>query len=499
MTGSSRAERLWIHEKTTTSRIKVAGQPYQIKVDHPFPKSEVSERAVIGGILFAGQAGQGREAFLTAFRLIRPDDFYYLRYANIYIAMTKLAERKAAIDINTVAEELDRGQKLLMVGGQEHLFELANSVTPNALETHAMTVADCAMRRALMVSGGAQMALAANTILDLDTLLTRSQRVVLDVITRISSLHEVDTFDAVSELRTYVDDIVSEAQNPDQPTVGLDTGLYHLNNKILGWVRQRLYVIGGSSGMGKSALMLTSTVHSAFRDKQRVLFISLELTFGEIKDRILANLAEVDSKKIMQRKLNLPEVKALRAAQEMLAAGFADNQVTAMVLSAPTIETLEARIDDMMMRHDYDIIFIDYIGWDRLTKSDPRMSNTIHVGDAYAMLERKKKDLNIPIIVGSQISRDHMKRKDKRPLLTDLADASVIEKGADAVMFIYRPSVAEKMPKFGGKRAEIVLRKVRYMPNPNDEAIVYVTEELHYGRFSTWKLPDQNMRDDDDE
>lgn len=488
MTGSP-AVRFWLNEQVVQAGVlKIEDKVYQLPP--ALPHNERLEQALLGALLNMAVNGDGI-ASMRRIGYLRYDDFYFYRHGIIFRAMGRLLEREQQPDVTAIATLLatiknrDGSFALASIGGEAYLLELANGAALN-VETYAGLLMDLSIRRATIAVASIMTKLAEDGRLELDNLAHQINLMVVDIGTRISTIRGRHTYLLEEAVTEHMRQVEVDMENENFET-GITTGFKPLNEKLLGWRRKKMYVIAGSTGMGKSAFLLSSAL-AAYRAGKRVLFISLELTLEEILDRLICNLASVDSYHFQTREVSEAELQRLRNVIPTVQTLKESGNFVIVCLNHPTMTELNNRIDDLMLDNQFDAMFIDYIGWNTVADAGKhRGDNTVaHTGNLWNVVNTYKKSYDIPVIVGCQISRDHEKRKDKHPRLSDLSDSSMIEKNADAVIFLFRPEKYEEIPEHPGRAEAIIAKNRSGRGGDKASGIAYIMSELQYNRFSEW-------------
>jgi replicative DNA helicase len=489
---------MWLNDRTAANkRIKLQDETYTLTT--PLPHDELLERALLGAIMLCADTGQGLAA-LREIQFVTYRDFYFYRHGLIYRTFVRLAEKEIEPDYTAVLAELSAvqtttGSALVEIGGDAYLLSLLNVHGTNTLE-YGKLLAQNSLYRASVAVGSLMMDMGNQRKIGLSELMLKVNRLILEIQQRVMAINGQNARDFADLLPQQVAQVQADIAAGTDFKPGIATGFSGLDKVFFGWRKQRLYVVGGSTGMGKSAFMLSSALQ-AYRAGLKVLFISLELTQAEIVDRLVCNMASLDSERYQTRQLLPAEMDRLETVLELLGEFYASGRFTILCLNSPTLTELAAQVEILVSNGGYDLLFLDYAGWNTISDNGKHRGNTVtHTGEIWNTINTWKKTYDLPIIVGCQISRDHEKRKDKRPVLSDLSDSSMIEKNADGVLFLFRPDKYEEFPENPG-RAEAIIRKNRSGRSDSATGTVYLHAELHYNRFSHWNtaLMEQFKRD----
>lgn len=475
---------LWINEKVTP-QITIGDKTYQVG-QHQYPHNETAEKDILGGLFALGEVGKANDAIKTI-PFLRYDDFYYMRHAYIWRAMERLYLSEQQVDISGVVTELEKRKLLEMVGGQKYLLELSLRTAVN-IRTYAERIVLEALNRATMVAGNVLIEIGAGRRLEIKEFAAELQKAIQDIAIRSQTLTHQNTISIYDALNAYVQSVEEDVENEDYEP-GVTTGFTWLDDLLLGWRKRKMYVVAGPSGMGKSAFLGCAALNALHAGK-RVLFISTEMERQEILDRFICAEGKIDGTRFQARKLNKAEIQRMREAKDRLQSAEKSQAFMIICMSQPTMREIRSKLDELQFNPGFDVIFLDYAGWNTISDGGKFKGNTIaHTGHIFTDLKEIAKGYDIPVVTGCQINRNYAERKDKRPLMTDLSDSGLSEKSADVVMFIHRDAVFQKMPEFP-TRAEAIVVKNR-SGKGGKVSTVYLNYEAEFTLFSDWKLPTQ--------
>jgi replicative DNA helicase len=427
------------------------------KTDSP-PQNLDIEASLLGSLLIDG------DAFMKIGDMIQADDFYDEHHKAIFLAMRTLHDKRSPVDILTLSEQLNSVGRLETIGGASYLTELTNFVPTAAhLEQYAQIVAEKSIRRKLINASQdiAQIGFDENKSLqDLieeaeSRLFEVSQRHVRQDITSLESILE-DSFDRIDDLHRNKGGIR-----------GIPTGLRDLDKLLAGLQRSDLIVIAARPSMGKTAIMLNMGLDIATKAKQgSVLYFSLEMSKEQLVNRLLAAEAGVDAWKLRTGEgLNDEDFERLGAAMGHLAEAsiFIDDT------SGITVSDLRTKARRLHHQHPLAVIMVDYLqlmsGGSRFASMSNRVQEISEISRSLKVLAR---ELNVPIIAASQLSRSVESRTPQIPQLADLRESGSIEQDADIVGFLYREEYYN--PDTDRKNiTDILIKKHRNGPVKNIE------------------------------
>jgi replicative DNA helicase len=391
--------------------------------DKMVPHNVEAEQAVLGALLIDPDALYKVNTFLL------PDDFYVERHHWIYEAILDLNERSEAVDLLTLCDELERRERLVDLGGAAYLTALINA-TPTALniEHYGRIVERTSTLRRLIGAAGEIAALAYEDTDDVGETVDRAEQILFGVSQRRISRDMMPIRDVVSE---YYDRIDYLYQHKGE-TIGVPTGFRQLDKVLGGLQKSDLLIIAARPGMGKTSLMLSIAQNAARKYNQRVALFSLEMSAEQLVQRLISSETGIDSQRLRVGNLREDEWPTFIQATGAL------SETMIFIDDTPSISAMQVRTKARRLYAEYglDLLIIDYL---QLMQSDRRTENRVQeISFLSRALKGLARELNIPVLVASQLSRAVEQRTDKRPMLSDLRESGSIEQDADIVMFIYR-------------------------------------------------------------
>jgi replicative DNA helicase len=401
------------------------------------PQNLDVEASLLGSLLIDS------DAFIKIGDMISADDFFDVQHSKIFAAMRSLHDKRSPIDILTLSEQLKSVEQLDAVGGASFLTELTNFVPTAAhLEQYAQIVADKAIRRRLI---------------------SASQDIASIGFDENKSLQEL-----IEEAETRLFEVSQRHVRQDKGGIrGIPTGLKDLDKLLAGLQRSDLIVIAARPSMGKTAIMLNMALDIATKAKQgSVLYFSLEMSKEQLVDRLLAAEARVDAWKLRTGEgLNDDDFERLSAAMGELAEApiFIDDT------SGITVSDLRTKARRLHHQHPLAVIMVDYLqlmsGGSRYAASANRVQEISEISRSLKILAR---ELNVPVVAASQLSRSVESRSPQIPQLADLRESGSIEQDADIVGFLYREEYYN--PDTDRKNiTDILIKKHRNGPVKNIE------------------------------
>lgn len=388
------------------------------------PQSLDAEMSLLGATLI------DEEVLADVSEMVKVKDFYDKRHATIYAAMMRLYEHHKPVDLLTLTDELKKKDELDAIGGMAYLTELTNYVPTAAHATaYAEIVASKAMRRRLIKASADISELGYNEETDIQELLEKAEAELFSVSDQslkqdLVSLESIltDSFDRMEELH----------RNKGQLR-GIRTGWRDLDNMTAGLQRSDLIILAARPAMGKTTLVTNLAYNVATVAKQPVLFFSLEMSKEQLVDRMLADASGVDAWNIRTGNLSDEDFSKLSEAMGEMA------EAPIFIDDTPGLSVLEMRTKARRAAHEQPLglIIVDYL---QLMQASGRSdgNRVQEVSEISRGLKLIAREMNVPVIALSQLSRSVESRSPQIPQLADLRESGSIEQDADIVMFIYR-------------------------------------------------------------
>jgi replicative DNA helicase len=425
-------------------------------IDTQQPHSREAEEAVLGAVLI------NPDSYFDLAQKLRADDFYIVRNRWIWEVFTTLNEQRTPIDFLTVCDTLIERGHLDEVGGPPYITTLINQ-TPTSLHAQAYSeiVEENAMRRRMLEAANNLAKQAFDRSKSVDSLLDEAEKSVFGLSERriTNDLQPIQTV-----LSNYYERVDQLSQRTDE-IMGVPTGLFDLDKLLGGLQKSDLLIIAGRPGMGKTGFMLSVAKNAAQKHKKHVAVFSLEMANEQLVQRLIAQETAIDTQRLRTGQLKDDEWSKFNQAIEVLG----NTRVWLDDTPAITPLSLRTKCRRLHMEHQLDLIVVDYL---QLMSGDTRTDNRVQeVSYISRNLKVLARELNVPVLVGAQLSRAVEQRADKRPVLSDLRESGSLEQDADIVMFIHRPDAMDAdSPK--QNLAEIIVAKHRNGPtHPGIELI----------------------------
>lgn len=413
------------------------------------PYSLEAESSVLGAMLME------REAIHTVIEILAEDSFYKEAHRNIYHAILSLFDRNEPVDLVTITEELRKNIDLSSIGGAVYLTTLLNSVPTAAnVAYYARMVREYAILRSLIRIATEIVTMSYQASEDVSVILDKAEQMIFNIAQRriqrgFVAIGEMlhDSFEAIEKLYAHKTHIT-----------GVPSGFTDLDILTSGFQPSELIIIAGRPSMGKSSLALNIAQHIGIRTRIPVGIFSLEMSKDQLVQRILCAEARVDSHKLRTGFLSESDWPKLTTAAGLLA------EAPIFIDDIPSISILEIRAKSRRLKSQYDIgiLIIDYL---QLIQGSSHQieSRQQEISEISRALKALAKELNIPIIALSQLSRAVETRSERKPELSDLRESGAIEQDADLVGFVYREEYYKPTEDNEGV-AEFIIKKQRNGP-----------------------------------
>ena len=395
------------------------------------PQAKELEEAVLGAIMLE------KGAFDTIVEILKPECFYTESHQRIFRAMQSLAQDNLPIDLLTVVERLKFREDLDLVGGAYYVSKLTNSVVSSAnIDAHSRIVLQKFIQRELIRISGEIIGDAYEDSTDVFDLLDDAESKLF----QITNNHLRKNFDEINTVLVKTIERIEDMRNRDEDITGVPTGFPTLDKLTYGWQPTDLIVLAARPSVGKTAFALnlarTAALHST--KPTAIGFFSLEMSAGQLVQRILSAESEIWLEKISRGKLEEHEMQQLykKGVDRLSKAPIFIDDTAAL-----NIFELRAKCRRLKNKHNVGLIIIDYLQLMSGTGDSRNGNREQEISRISRDLKGLAKELQVPIIALSQLSREVEKRKEgnKIPQLSDLRESGAIEQDADVVMFLYRP------------------------------------------------------------
>lgn len=421
------------------------------------PQNIEAEEAVLGAILV------NPNVITKVVEFLIPDSFYKPAHRYIYEAMLQLFNQNERIDIVSVSDVLSFNSKLEIIGGRAFINDLSfKTITTSNIEYYAKIVQEKAVKRAL-INAGSEIVTFGYDLNPTDESLDNAERLIFDIASKKATKDMSHIKDLV--LTSY--EKIEHRYNHRDELTGVKTHFYELDNMTNGLQKSDLIILAARPSMGKTAFALNIAQNVAIKSKVPVAIFSLEMSKEQLVQRMLCSEAEVDTQKIRTGNMQ-------RKDWDKLANAMSDiSEAPVYIDDTPgcTLTDIRAKCRRLAMEEkNLGLVVIDYLQLMEGSGKEERIQQISAISRGLKTLAR---ELDVPVIALSQLSRAVEQRKDRRPMLSDLRESGAIEQDADIVMFIYRDDYYnrgeggdDEAPKSTGKegKSDIIIAKQRNGP-----------------------------------
>ena len=394
-------------------------------IDRVPPQNIEAEQAVLGAMLIS------KEAIAESAQILNPQDFYREAHRIVFEAMLDLSNRNQAVDNLTVIEQLNKTNQLEKVGGIAFVTALANTV-PTAANVvfYAKIVKEKALMRHLINTATAIAAMGYEGADDADSIMDKAEKMILE----IASNRKTGDFTPINQI---VIDTFSKIENLYESKgglTGLSTGFKDLDKLTAGLQPSDLILVAARPSMGKTAFTLNIASHVALKENKPVAFFSLEMSKEQLMQRMLCAEGLVESQRLRVGDLDEQDWQKLIAAADKF------SKAPLYIDDTPGISIMELRSKARRLQQEkgLSLVLIDYLQLMQGRANKNGDNRQQEISEISRSLKSLARELNVPVIALSQLSRSVESRQIKKPMLSDLRESGSIEQDADIVMFLYR-------------------------------------------------------------
>lgn len=418
---------------------------------HKLPPQHLeAEQSVLGGILIEN------EAINRVTEILDADDFYRDAHRKIFNALINLSERDEPADLITLTNELRKTDQLDSIGGASYLTSLIDSVPTAAnIEYYAKIVKEKAILRKLIQTSTEIITQSYEDRGDVEVFLDEAERAIFE----ISEKRVRPSFYSIRDIVKESFKTIERLFQKKELVTGIPSGFKELDRMTAGFQPSDLIIIAGRPSMGKTAFCLNVAQYAAIENKIPVAVFSLEMSKEQLVIRMLCSEAHVEGTRLRTGYLNESDWPKLTIA----AGNLSEAPIYIDDTAALSVLELRAKARRLKADHGLGMVIIDYL---QLMKGRARVENRQQeISEISRSLKALSKELSIPVIAVSQLSRKTEERTGNRPQLSDLRESGAIEQDADLIIFIYRDEIynrAEDNPNRG--KAEVIIGKQRNGP-----------------------------------
>ena len=432
------------------------------------PHNLQAEESLLGAMLLS------KDAIAAATEICTAEDFYKPSHGHIFDAVTTLYGQGEPADPVTVADELGRADLLEAVGGPAVLSELqANTPAISNASHYARIIEEHALLRRLIGVAGEIAELGYSVPDDISATIDRAESMVFDL-----SQHRVaDTMADIHALLGLSMDRLEALYERGEAITGTPTGYVDVDERLSGLQPSSLVVVGARPGCGKTSLALGMAAHAAVEAGKPVLFFSLEMSHHEVTQRLLSAEAKVDATRLRNGKLLEADWHKISHAIGRL------SEAKLFIDDNPNVNVMEIRSKARRMKSklgDLGMVVVDYL--QLMTGRSSAENRQVEISEISRSLKILARELEVPVVALSQLSRSLEMRADKRPMLADLRESGAIEQDADVVMFIYRDELYN--PETADKGvAEVIVAKHRNGPT-GTERLAFLSQYTKFANMA---------------
>lgn len=386
------------------------------------PHSIEAENSVLGAILIS------KEGITRVAEFLRPEHFYDPAHQSIYQAILELYEKREPLDVVTLAEQLKKNRKLTQVGGSEALTELVDSVpTASHIEHYGRLVKDFWIKRRLIDAAANATEMVFDPARPTGELLDQVEQKIF----ALSQMEDRRGFISVKDALAESFDRLDELQRTQTGLRGIPSGFNDLDNALAGMQPSNLLILAARPGIGKTTLALNISQYAAVTARIPVGYFALEMSQEEMVDRMLIAQADVDAWKFKTGRFSEADFNKLSEAFGILA------EAPMFIDDTPALSVMEMRTKARRLKaeHNVGLLVVDYLQLARSRNLENRVQEVSEISQGLKNLAR---ELKVPILALSQLSRAVEHRGHARPQLADLRESGAIEQDSDVVMFLYR-------------------------------------------------------------
>ena len=434
---------LGLHKRICMSKNDLAKIP---------PHSQDAEKSVLGSLLI------DKDAIIKIADLIGPDDFYYEQNAVVYRAIMELFKKRTPIDLLTIATHLEDQKLLDKIGGRSYLAELTHVViTSTHVYQYAQIVKQKSTLRRLLKAGHEITGLGYEEDKEVEELIEGAEKALFTVSQNFASDKFVHIKDVLAKTYEKIADLHDDEGS--EKYRGLSTGFSALDNILSGIQPADLVILAARPAMGKTSFALNIAQNVA-KQKKSVGIISLEMSKEQLVERLFCALLSVDSWKLRTGKLEEEDFARIGTVMDELNSSkiFIDDSISG------SLAELRAKARRLQMEHGLDLLIIDYLQLMSISGVGGSITNRVQeISEISRSLKTLARELKIPVIALSQLSRAVENRPSKVPQLSDLRESGAIEQDADVVLMLYREDYYEEDTERQGV-TDIFVRKHRNGP-----------------------------------
>ena len=411
------------------------------------PQDIEAEASCLSSILLS------REALLKIIGILQPEDFYLENHRLIYETVLELDKKNAPIDLITLKERLRDQNRFEKVGGDRGIVEIYQTTSTSAnAEHYANRVKELSLRRKIIEVAAESAEKCMDMARDTDELVNEIEADMF----RVTGRRITSDFKNISDIMYETISDIQNMYETKRPVTGIAGGFTELDAILTGFHPAELIIIAARPAMGKTALALNIANNMVLREKKPVLFHSLEMPSTQLAMRLLCIESMIDSQRVRTGHISADELRRL----DDTANKISNSPLYIDDTPAMSIYELRAKARRIAQREKIGAVIVDYL---QLLTTPTRAERHLQIAEISRALKQLSRELEVPVIALSQLSRAVESRTDQRPQLSDLRESGSIEQDADVVLFLYREEKVKKETEKKGI-AEIIISKQRNGP-----------------------------------
>ena len=416
------------------------------------PHSIEAEQSVVGAMLM------DKDAITTAGEIISGDDFYQASYGVIFDSMIELFNEGKPVDLITLQERLKEKDVPAEIASLEFVRDLVTAVPTSAnVKYYAQIVADKSLMRKMIKLNESIENMCYAGKEPVESIMEQTEKSMFQLLQRRTTGDYVP----IKQVVLNALDKIEKASKSKGTVTGIPTGFIDLDYKLSGFQPSDFILIAARPSMGKTAFVLNIAQYMAFKKNKAVAIFSLEMSKEQLVNRMLSLESHVDAQKIRTGRLNDEEWMNLVEGS----ANIANSKLFIDDTPGITLSAMRSKCRKLKMEHDIQIVIIDYLQLMSGNSNSSNASRQQEISDISRGLKALARELNVPVVALSQLSRAVEQRPDHRPMLSDLRESGAIEQDADVVMFLYREGYYNRDLSEAEQRvAEVIIAKQRNGP-----------------------------------
>ncbi|MDD4663085.1 MAG: replicative DNA helicase [Caldisericia bacterium] len=427
----------------------------------PPPHSLEAEQAIIGALLI------DRDALRRIEGTIRKTDFYDPANSLIFGVIEELSAKNIPVDIVTLPDELKNRNILDKAGGMDYILQLATNTSSTAnIEYYSTILLDRSLQRQIMRSANDILSLDFSSTVPAEEILDQAEQMILSISENIKPMNFYHIKDIIPDVMNKLD----ETYKKESHITGAKTGFYDLDNMLNGFQPSDLLILAARPSIGKTSLALNIATNIAKDSNMPVAIFSLEMSKEQLTERIICSIAEIN--------LQTFRTGNFKKDQEDITFNKLTNSFSTIynlpiyIDDTPDISIMEVRSKSRRLQADKGqfVLIVDYL---QLMHSQERVENRVQeISKITRQMKHLARELKIPVLLLSQLSREIEKRQDKKPILSDLRESGSIEQDADVVMFLHREN------KEGGNENDTELMVAKQRNGPTGSISLYFEKQF---------------------